>query len=194
MARASTLCRVADEMDCAFDDLSMRKRSALVRIAEADTEEAVNAARALIVEYAAALSIDLSFQDFEKEMAGLPGEYASPDGRLLLAFAETSSGGPRGLAGCVALRRMDRDTCEMKRLYVRREFRGQGAGRALALAVIGIARDIGYRWMRLDTLPLMQEAQVLYRSLGFREIPPYRVNPVPGAVFLELTLTDTVRS
>ena len=166
----------------------------MVRIVEADTEEAVNAARTLILEYAAALSMDLSFQNFEKEMAELPGEYASPGGRLLLAFAKASSGGARSLAGCVALRRLDTDTCEMKRLYVRREFRGQGAGRALALAVIAIAQDIGYRRMRLDTLPMMQEAQVLYRSLGFREIPPYRVNPIPGAVFLELTLTDAVPS
>lgn len=194
MACASKLCLVADEMDSACDDLSRRKPYVMFRIVEADTEEAVNEARALIMEYAAALGMDLSFQGFEKEMAEFPGEYASPDGRLLLAYKEASCAATRGLAGCVALRKVDSDTCEMKRLYVRREFRGQGAGRALALAVIGIARGIGYRRMRLDTLPIMEEAQALYGSLGFREIPPYRFNPIPGAVFLELTLTDTVLS
>jgi putative acetyltransferase len=162
----------------------------MLRITSAETEEAIARVSALFREYAAGLSVNLSFQDFESELTSLPGEYALPDSRLLLAY---SGDGPddeqeSALAGCVALRRIDGDTCEMKRLYVRAYFRGQGAGRALALAVIAAAREIGYRFMRLDTLPEMSQAQTLYRSLGFREIPPYRFNPVAGARFLELPL------
>jgi len=167
----------------------------MLRIAPADTQETIYQASVLFRQYAAALAVDLSFQNFDTELATLPGEYAPPEGTLLLAFvgempssaASHSSSSPQA-AGCVALRKIDEHLCEMKRLYVRSQYRGRGVGRALALAVMDIARTIGYRSMRLDTLPQMGEAQSLYSSLGFHEIPPYRYNPVPGARFLEIAL------
>src|SRR5271155_6157284 len=125
------------------------------RIVLADTVEAISQAAVLFHEYAAALTVDLAFQDFEQEVASLLGEYAPPTGRLFLSFVD----GATDAAGCVALRRIDVDTCEMKRLYVRTGFRGHGVGRALALAVIAAAHEIGYRFMRLDTLPEMSNAQ-----------------------------------
>lgn len=140
--------------------------------------------RVLFREYADALGVDLSFQDFEREMAELPGRYAEPGGRLFLARAEGA------VAGCVALRPMDEpDVCEMKRLYLRDAYRGSGLGRALALAVIDEARRAGYARMRLDTLPSMTSARGLYARLGFRPIAPYTHNPVEGVLFLELDLT-----
>jgi ribosomal protein S18 acetylase RimI-like enzyme len=133
-------------------------------------------------EYADSLGFDLSFQDFESELAALPGDYAPPGGRLLLAYRGSY------LAGCVALRPLGPDVCEMKRLYVRPNCRGCGVGRALAERLIAEARQIGYRRMRLDTVPSMVRAQSLYSSLGFAEIAPYRHNPIPGTTFLELVL------
>lgn len=153
-----------------------------IDILQAETADHLREARALFEEYAASLGFDLGFQGFAAELAGLPGAYAPPRGRLLLAFHE---GRP---AGCVALRELEDRVCEMKRLYVRPEFQGLRLGRALAEAVIAEARGIGYSRMRLDTLPAMDRAQGLYRALGFREIPPYRFNPVPGTAFLELTM------
>jgi ribosomal protein S18 acetylase RimI-like enzyme len=138
--------------------------------------------RCLFEEYAASLGVDLCFQGFEKELAGLPGGYAPPQGRLLLALQDGQT------AGCVALRALDPGVCEMKRLYVRPDFRSHGIGRALVDRIIQEARQTGYRHMRLDTLPSMAAALVLYRQLGFREIAPYYQNPVEGAVFLELQL------
>jgi GNAT superfamily N-acetyltransferase len=153
------------------------------RIVSAETQESLAEARELFTEYAEALGIDLSFQDFDRELAELPGDYAPPEGRLLLAYHDTE------LAGCGALRKLAVGVCEMKRLYVRPAFRGKGIGRAIAAALIAAAREIGYARVRLDTLPSMGEAAALYRSLGFREIEPYRFNPVPGTLFMQFDLT-----
>lgn len=145
---------------------------------EAQLEEV----RRLFLEYAEFLGFDLGFQGFEEEIARLPGEYAPPEGRLLLAtWGEEPS-------GCVALRKIGGETCEMKRLFVREQFRGQGLGRILARAIIGEAREAGYRYMRLDTVPKLVNAIGLYRALGFKEIDSYRYNPIDGASFWELDL------
>jgi len=138
--------------------------------------------RTLFREYERWLGVDLCFQGFEQELAGLPGDYVEPDGVLLVAS------GPERLAGCVAAHRWEPRVCEMKRLFVRGEFRGAGLGRTLVEKAIAWAREAGYSKLRLDTLPVMDRAQALYAGLGFREIPPYRTNPVPGARFLELLL------
>jgi carbonic anhydrase len=157
-------------------------RAPAVTVVRVTSTEDVPRMRELLLEYAATLGVDLCFQDFDREVAELPGAYAPPDGSMLLAWVD---GEP---AGCVALRRLDHATSEMKRLYVRSRFRGLGIGRRLAVAVIDAARRIGYARMRLDTLPSMREAIALYRALGFAEIPPYRANPIPGALFMELGL------
>jgi GNAT superfamily N-acetyltransferase len=140
-------------------------------------------ARELFQEYAQSLGVNLCFQNFEQELAGLPGHYAPPGGRLLLAEYDGQ------LAGCVALHKWEDGVCEMKRLYLRPSFRGKGLGRAIAEKIIAEARSIGYRRMRLDTIePLMKDAVEMYRKLGFREIAPYRSNPIAGAMYMELQL------
>ena len=155
----------------------------LAEVIRAQSISDIEHARELFKEYAAWLEIDLCFQNFEKELAELPGEYAPPNGRLLLAIKDT------GIAGCVAMRKIGEGICEIKRLFVRPEFRGHGLGRALAEAIIREAKQLGYERMRLDTLPpKMNDAIALYRSLGFVEIEPYYDNPVPGAKFMELRL------
>jgi putative acetyltransferase len=154
----------------------------MVHLVPARTKEDLCRARALFEEYASSLPFDLDFQNFREELASLPGGYAPPEGCLLLAMNQGQA------AGCAAMRKIDGETCEMKRLYVRPSCRRLGVGRILALAIIREAREVGYRRMRLDTVPAMKEAQTLYESLDFLKIPPYCHNPVPGAVFLELNL------
>jgi putative acetyltransferase len=146
----------------------------------------IEVVRTLFNEYAASLGFDLCFQDFDRELRELPGDYAPPDGCLLLARDGDKA------QGCVALRKIDMQTCEMKRLFVRPEARGRKLGRKLAGAVIAEARRIGYLRMRLDTIPSMSEAVALYRTLGFKETAPYRHNPISGAIFMELELAPKV--
>lgn len=152
-------------------------------IQQAESPQQIGAVRELFLEYATSLNFSLCFQSFEKELAGLPGDYAPPAGSLLLA-ADSSQ-----LAGCVALHQLEDEICEMKRLYVRPQFRGKGLGRVLAERVVADAREIGYKRLRLDTVePVMRGAVALYRKLGFREIAPYRENPTEGALYMELDL------
>ena len=150
---------------------------------EARTPEDIAHVRRLFRAYADWLGVDLCFQGFERELAELPGCYAPPAGRLLIARV----GGE--MVGCVGLRPLEAGVCEMKRLWVEPGFAGYGVGRALAEAIIAAARQIGYRRMRLDTIPArMPAAQHLYAALGFREIPAYYDNPLAGVVMLELAL------
>jgi GNAT superfamily N-acetyltransferase len=153
-----------------------------VRIAPAQSPEQIDAARLLFQEYADWLGADLSFRGFAAELESLPGQYGPPHGCLLLAWWEGE------LAGCVGLRPIEPGVAEMKRLFVRPSFQRRGAGRALAVAVIEVARELGYERMRLDTVPSLLAANALYGALGFRSIPPYRYNPDPEALYLELTL------
>ena len=152
-------------------------------ISSAESADQIAQARELFLEYGQSLGFSLCFQNFDKELAGLPGDYAPPDGRLLLATFEGE------LAGCVALHKLEPEICEMKRLYLRPQFRGKGLGRVLAETTIAEARKIGYERMRLDTVePVMKDAVGLYRRLGFREIAPYRENPMAGTLYMELQL------
>jgi len=145
----------------------------------------LEAVRQIFREYADGLGIDLAFQDFASELAQLPGKYAEPGGRILLAEADGQ------ILGCVAMRPLQGAACEMKRLYVRPGGRGRHLGRQLAMAICQAASRAGYRRMRLDTLPGMQAAQRLYLSLGFRPIPAYVFNPVAGTQYMELDLSAT---
>lgn len=155
----------------------------MTHILQATTPEQLEEARCLFVEYGESLSFSLCFQSFDKELAGLPGDYAPPSGRLLLAEIDSQT------AGCVALHRLELGVCEMKRLYVRPAFRGRKIGLALANAIIAEARAIGYTSMRLDTIAAsMREAVAMYRALGFVEIPPYCSNPIESALYMELNL------
>jgi ribosomal protein S18 acetylase RimI-like enzyme len=156
------------------------------RLVAPDSAAAFEATRDIFREYAASLDVDLCFQGFEAELTDLPGEYAEPEGALLLAFADEQ------LAGCVAMRRLvnvdHANACEMKRLFVRPAFRRFGLGRILAQALMDIARAAGYSAMLLDTLDEMESARELYASLGFEEVAPYYFNPIPGAHYLKATL------
>jgi putative acetyltransferase len=150
---------------------------------QAESAQQIAAIRELFLEYAQSLGFSLCFQSFDKELATLPGDYTPPDGRLVLATYQ------RQPAGCVALHKLDLEICEMKRLYVRPEFRGKGLGKILAEQIIGEARQIGYKQLRLDTVePVMRTAVAMYRTLGFREIEPYRPNPIQGALYMEISL------
>lgn len=152
-------------------------------ITRAETPSQITQARELFLEYAQSLGFSLCFQNFDKELASLPGDYAPQEGRLLLAKYEGQ------LAGCVALHKLAPEICEMKRLYLRPQFRGKGLGRALADQIIAEACQIGYHRMRLDTVePVMKDAVAMYRKIGFHEIAPYRANPIAGAMYMELQL------
>lgn len=160
--------------------------SPAIRLQVPDSAALIDAARMLFNEYAQALGVDLCFQNFDAELAGLPGDYAAPQGGLLLAFVDDA------LAGCGAFRPLQdvdyANACEMKRLYVRRAFRRFGLGRLLAQALIDGAIQAGYSVMLLDTLDDMEAARGLYESLGFVEVPPYYFNPIPGAHYLKVDL------
>ena len=150
------------------------------------TPQELNALRGLFQEYANALQIDLCFQGFEAELAGLPGEYTAPRGAVLIAMMKEE------LAGCCALRPLDSvdypNACEMKRLYVRPRFRRHGVGRQLVEAILDCARVAGYACVLLDTLNEMESARALYQDLGFEEIEPYYHNPIEGAHYLKVSL------
>jgi putative acetyltransferase len=155
----------------------------ILHLEQAETPGQIALARTLFEEYGASLGFSLCFQNFDKELAGLPGDYAPPKGRLLIAYLDSEP------AGCVALHEFEPGISEMKRLYVRPAYRGKRVGLALANAVIEAAREIGYRSMRLDTVTsVMADAVKMYRRLGFKEIAPYRVNPQPGTLYMELDL------
>lgn len=158
------------------------------RIIQAISNEQITQVQALFREYARMPGVAPCVEDFEREVIGLPGLYAHPGGTLLLAIDNEAAENGSGAAGCAALRPWRGRACEMKRLYVRPAFRGSGAGRALVKELIAAARSMGYEKMLLDTLPSMQAAHELYKSLGFRQIPPYQQKPIAGALFFELVL------
>jgi len=154
-----------------------------MKLIQATSEAEIQEARKLFEEYHEWLGLNLCFQNFDEELMSLPGEYVPPQGCLLLATKDDR------VAGCIALRRLEDGICEMKRLYVRPDSQGTGLGRLLAKSLIEAAREIGYRRMRLDTLPgKMDRAIAMYRRLGFKDIEPYYFNPVQGAAFMELDL------
>lgn len=156
----------------------------MTQIVEATTADRIDEARVLIKEYSMTRPGDPALGGIEDEIAGLPGQYAAPEGCLLLAYSDGE------LRGCVALRRWREGAAEMKRLYVRPAARGLGLGRELVLSVIDRARSMGYERVVLDTIPGMDRAQSLYRSLGFKEIAPYRNNPNAGTLYFELRFVD----
>ena len=160
--------------------------SAVISLISPDTPEAWDATRDILRDYGASLQIDLCFQDFDSELAGLPGQYAAPGGGLLLACVDGA------VAACGGFRNLPdvdyANACEMKRLYVRPDFRRFGLGRLLAQALMERATQAGYSAMLLDTLDDMEAARGLYESLGFESIPPYYFNPIPGAHYLKVEL------
>lgn len=153
-----------------------------MKIKQVQTEREIKEVRHLFRQYEQFLNIDLGFQEFENELADLPGRYAPPEGALLIAVSGHS------VLGCVALRPLSKGVCEMKRLYVRPEYRGTGLGRRLALAIIEKAGELGYSFMRLDTLDRLAAAMHIYETLGFQKIEAYYDNPIPGVVYWELDL------
>jgi GNAT superfamily N-acetyltransferase len=154
----------------------------MLTILQAENDEHLDQARLLFTEYVASLGFDVSFQNVADELAHLPGRYAPPSGRLLLALHEDQA------AGCVALKPLNDQTCEMKRLYVKPPYRNLRIGKALVDALIREAQVAGYRWMRLTTVVTMEQALSIYHSWGFKEIPVYCHHPVPGTIFMELAL------
>ena len=166
----------------------MRAEESKTKIVTATGVERFEQARLLFKEYAESLKIDLCFQNFDEELINLETIYSPPDGSLLLAFYD------RKIAGCVAVRKLEADVCEMKRVFVKPEFQNFGIGKNLIAAVIERAREFDYERMRLDTLPVMQRAQKLYSSFGFEKIAAYRYNPDPNTVFMELDLTKNQKT
>jgi len=162
--------------------------SPAIEISAARSDADIAAARGLFGEYAESIGVDLEYQGFSSELAGLPAPYAPPSGDLLLARADDE------LVGCVAFRALDRSTAEMKRLYVRPSGRGMGLGRRLVEAAISAARQTGHAELRLDTLASMEAAQALYRVMGFVEIPPYGEAYRPGTRFFALSLVAGARA
>jgi len=158
----------------------------VINIIHVETKDQVSIIRELFIEYATSLGFSLCFQNFDKELAELPGDYSLPLGRLILALDENKP------IGCIALRKLDEGICEMKRLYVKPSARGKGLGKLLVKTVIDEAIKIGYKKMRLDTVPQMKEAIDLYRSIGFYEIESYRENPIEGALYMEMKLKDSI--
>jgi putative acetyltransferase len=154
-------------------------------VRHAESADDIDIVKDLFLEYAAEIGVDLCFQGFAEELVTLPGEYAPPSGSLLLALAGGS------VVGCVGLRDLSADICEMKRFYVRPKFRGGGVGRQLARAAIGDASAMGYAAIYLDTLAAMHSARRLYQSLGFKEIAPYYENPIPGTIYMALEIIVT---
>ena len=167
--------------------MTMQREGASIRIRPADLPNELELVRELFLEYARGLGFDLDFQGFDAELAALPGEYAAPRGAILLGERVDAAGAETVLA-VVALRPLEGDMCEMKRMYVRPAARGLGLGRALGEAILAEGRRLGYRAMRLDTIDTMLPAIALYESLGFRRIAPYRYNPMPGALYFEAAL------
>jgi ribosomal protein S18 acetylase RimI-like enzyme len=153
-----------------------------VRIISAETADHMTETKQLFKEYENFLEVDLCFQGFEEELAGLPGKYAPPQGTLLLALVDEE------VAGCVAVRKLDTKICEMKRLYVRPQYRGYKIGKMLAVSIIDEAIKMGYSTMLLDTLAHLKKAMGLYQSLGFKERDPYYHNPLAGVIYWELNL------
>ncbi|UUC43388.1 GNAT family N-acetyltransferase [Clostridioides difficile] len=159
----------------------MAQNITLQFVEEKDLENLENV-KVLFTEYSNSLNIDLCFQDFNNELKTLPGKYKKPSGSLILAFVDEN------LAGCVALKKLEGKICELKRLYVRNQFRGLKIGKILLEEIIEEAKKIGYTHMRLDTLPSMKSAQGLYKKFGFYDIEPYTYNPIEGAIYMELKL------
>jgi putative acetyltransferase len=158
-------------------------RNPALQFVQVQSDSQIEQVRQLFLEYARSLGFSLCFQNFDQELANLPGDYSPPYGKLLLAEFEGE------LAGCVALHKLENEICEMKRLYLRPQFRGKGLGRALATRIIAEARDLGYSRLRLDTVEsAMQDAVAMYLKLGFRKIDPYCENPMPSALYMELVL------
>jgi len=156
----------------------------MIEIVEANTKILITKVKELFLEYSESLGFDLSFQNFDAELDNFPVQYSPPTGSLFLALSQNLP------IGCVGVRYFEDDICEMKRLFVKPNFRGKRVGRLLAEAAVKAGKNLGYERMRLDTLPTMEKANHLYRSLGFIEIEPYRYNPIEGAKYLELNLKE----
>ena len=155
-----------------------------IRLNHVTGQDMIDKVKQIFLEYVQSLKVDLSFQNFEAEINELPGKYGPPHGALIIALVNNK------IAGCVALRKISEDICEMKRLYVRDDYRGLGIGRKLINMITEEASILNYNYIRLDTLPAMKKAQDMYISLGFYDIEPYVYNPIDGTRFMELKLKD----